>query len=125
MNKYPTLHQIIRQTSFEEVFESMTFLKDRSGQARTVALERFNSLAKTAPARTIYHLHIVDRWEGTSPRIDMTCTVRDPDDEIVYIIEDFPSLEELMGMEVFVDDDVELSMEEIIAGLLWELKDRF
>ena len=52
----------------------------------------------------------------------MTCTVRASDDEIAFVIEDFPSFAELMGMEVFVDDDVELSETEIIAGLLWELK---
>ena len=122
MNKRPTLHQIIRQTSFDEVFGCMTFLKDRSDRSRTAASELFETLAETEPVPTRYHLHILDRWEGTSPRIDMTCTVRDSDDEIAFIIEDFPSLAELMSMEVFVDDDVELSEAEIIAGLLWELK---
>lgn len=99
----------------------MTFLKDRSGRSRTAASELFSTLVETVPVQTRYHLHIIDRWEGTSPRIDMTCTVRDSDDEIAFVIEDFPSLAGLMGMEVCVDDDVELSEAEIIAGLLWEL----
>lgn len=122
MNKRPTLHQIMERTSFDEVFESMTFLKDRSGKTRTAASDLFGSLMKTEPAETRYHLHIIDRWEGCFPRIDMTCTVRDSDDDIAYVIEDFPSLAGLMGMEVWVDDDVELSDAEIIAGLFWELR---
>lgn len=121
MSKRPTLSQIIRQISFDEVFGCMTFLKDRSGRTRAAASELFSTLAETEPVQTRYHIHIIDRWEGTSPRIDMTCTVRDSDDEIAFVIEDFPSLAGLMGMEVFVDDDVELSEAEIIAGLLWEL----
>lgn len=124
MSKRPTLSQIIRKTSFDEVFGCMTFLKDRSGRTRTAASEFFCTLAETEPVQTRYHLHIIDRWEGTSPRIDMTCTVRDSDDEIAFVIEDFPSLAGLMGMEIFVDDDVELSEAEIIAGLFWELKSR-
>lgn len=122
MIRKPSISKILRQTSFDDVFESMTYVKDKSIQARRTTLNLFNSLQNIIPTDSEYHLHLVDRWEGCLSRIDLNCTIRDKNDEIKYIIEDFQNLEEIMGMEVWIDNDVEINNAEIIAGLCWELK---
>lgn len=78
---------------------------------------------KLESVTTNYHVMVMERWEHVIPEIDWNCRVCDENNEFRYPFID--ALEhlgnEVLAMEVFVADGVELTEKEIAAGLFWEL----
>ena len=66
------------------------------------------------------YIRLVSRWEYTSPSIDMNCHVKNKT-TFCYSVADQKDMIEVLGMEVKVDDDVEIGEVELAAGLFWEM----
>ena len=72
------------------------------------------------PKSTDWYIRLASRWEWTSPSIDMNCSVEGKKC-FRYAVADQDDMIEVLGMEVKVDDDVEISEVELAAGLFWEM----
>ena len=69
-----------------------------------------------------YYILLVSRWERRSPMIDMNCSVYSRTDHSrICPVADYPSWEEILGMEIVFDEDVSITSKELTAGLLWEI----
>ena len=66
---------------------------------------------------------VLSRWEGCSPMIDMNCSVYDPKDEDsdYYPVASYSPWSALLGMDIHIDEDVTITLQELTAGLLWEI----
>lgn len=69
-----------------------------------------------------YYILLVWRWEGCCPMIDMNCLVcSKKDNQRWCVMSNFPSWEEIIGMEIVIDEDVSITPKKLTAGLLWEI----
>ena len=69
-----------------------------------------------------YYIKLVCRWESCSPMIDMNCSVYTrTDHQLVCTMAEYHSWAEILGMDIQIDDDVEITAQELTAGLLWEI----
>ena len=69
-----------------------------------------------------YYIQLLCRWESCSPMIDMNCSVNAKvDNQLICPMSSFPSWEEIIGMGIVIDEDVLITLEELTAGLLWEI----
>lgn len=66
-------------------------------------------------------MRLVSRWEHCSPRIDMNCSVYDNSDNIITPLAYYHPESDILGMTLAVDDDVEITEAELVAGLFWEM----
>ena len=77
--------------------------------------------ALEAKASTNY-IRLGWRWESCSPMIDMNCSVYDKaDNHRDCPVACYPSWQEVAGMEVIVENDIVITPQELVAGLLWEI----
>ena len=116
-----TYSELLHRTPFEEIVPHMTFLRNNKDALVKEYAELYNRLLEIEPQKSNYHIVIVDRWEGTSPDIDMTCTIRNMNDDSRCVLGRYMELNELLGMEIEVEEDVSLSEPELLAGLFWEM----
>ena len=72
------------------------------------------------PKSAEWYIRLASRWEWTCPSIDMNCSVKGKKG-FRYAVADQEDMIEVLGMEVKVDDDVEISEVELAAGLFWEM----
>lgn len=69
-----------------------------------------------------YYILLVCQWERCSLKVDMNCSVYSkPDCQLVCPMAEYPSWEEFIGMDIQIDDDVEIAAQELTTGLLWEI----
>ena len=62
------------------------------------------------------------RWENCTPMIDMNCSVYGKsDNQRECPVACYPSWQEILGMEVVIENDVNITPQELAAGLLWEI----
>ena len=75
------------------------------------------------PIPSDYYIGIVSRWERCSPMIDMNCSVYAKSDGWRDgPVACHPSWRKIVGMEVtLLEDDIELTPQELAAGLFWEI----
>ena len=75
------------------------------------------------PVPSDYYIGLVSRWEHCSPMIDMNCSVyAKGDGRRDSPVACHPSWQEIVGMEVtLLEDDIELTPQELAAGLFWEI----
>ena len=116
-----TYSDLLQTIPFEEIVSYMTFLRDNQDAFVKEYCELYHRLQAVEPKKSDRHIVIVDRWEGTSPDIDMICTIRDRDDSDRCVLGRYTSINELLGMEIEIDEDVIMSEAELLAGLFWEL----
>ena len=116
-----TYSDLLHNNTFEEIVPHMTFLKDNRDELIKEYSELYHRLRAVKPEESDNHIMIVGRWEGTSPDIDMTCTVRDRNDGNWCVLGRYMYVNELLGMEIEIDKDVIMSENELLAGLFWEL----
>ena len=116
-----TYSELLPKIPFEDVVPHMTFIRGNLDIILREYSELYIRLQSVKPKASDRHIVVASRWEGTSPDIDMICTVRDRYDKSWCIIGRYTSLNELIGMDVDVEEDVTLSEPELLAGLLWEL----
>ena len=68
------------------------------------------------------YIRLGGRWENCSPMIDMNCSVYDKiDNRLNCPMACYPSWSEIAGMEIVVEEDIEIAPQELVAGLLWEI----
>ena len=112
-----TYSVLLHNNTFEEIVPHMTFLKDNRDELIKEYSELYHRLQAVEPEKSDNHIKIVDRWEGTSPDIDMTCTVRDRNNRNLCVLGRYMYVNELLGMEIEMCEDVTLSDQELLAGL--------
>lgn len=122
-----TVLDLLRKYDFESVIPHLNHLFEvnskHSMSAEFIEVCRgiYNHWAnECAPKPTDCYIRLVSRWEYTSPSIDMNCHVRNKT-TFCYSVADQEDMIEVLGMEVKVDEDVEISEVELAAGLFWEM----
>ena len=76
---------------------------------------------KTNPVGSNFHVYLAVRWEYTSPMLDMNCTVCDSAGEILHPLAIHENKAEALGMEVIVENYVDIDVLDLTAGLFWEM----
>ena len=114
-----TYSDLLHRIPFEEIVSHMTFLRYNRDALVKEFSELHDRLLAVEPRKSDNHMMIVDRWEGTSPDIDMVCTVRDKNDSNWCVLEDISMSTSYLAWNR--NRDVELSEQELLAGLSWEL----
>lgn len=62
------------------------------------------------------------RWEGCYPKIGMNCAVFiRKDHRLLHTVAEHPSWAEILGMEIIVEEEVQITPRELAAGMLWEM----
>lgn len=122
------VQDLYRKYTFEEIKCPLEHLfKVNSGSGSSVNRWRvFHN--HWAAAAVLYeapltrnHIRVVSRWEGCSPMLDMNCSVYDEHDELISPLAVYLPDSEILSMEVSVAEDVQISEQELLAGLLWEM----
>ena len=116
-----TYSELLHRIPFEEIVPYMTFLRDDRDALVKEYSALYHRLQAVEPKKSDRHIMIAGRWEGTSPDIDMICTVRDKDDGSWCVLGRYMCVDELLDMEIRMAEDVILSEPELLAGLFWEL----
>ena len=77
---------------------------------------------KEKESKSKYTIQISERWED-SQFIGSNCYLyyEGGDDYDYRGIDSYPCLSEILGMEIIINSNVVLSLEELTAGLLWEI----
>lgn len=84
--------------------------------------EIYDKCREIEPAVSEYYIYLGSRWEHCCPMIDMNCRILDKsNDGLCGPLAWHPSWSELIGMEIAVNEDVDISLEELAAGLFWEI----
>ena len=82
----------------------------------------YQSLQALETKPSPYYIRLGCRWEGCIPLIDMNCAVRAKgNDSLCSPMANHPSWAEVLGMEIVVDGDVQITPQELTAGLFWEI----
>lgn len=82
----------------------------------------YQSLQELDAKPSSYYIRLRGRWEGCSPLVDMNCTVCEGgNDSLCSPMASHPSWAEVLGMEIVMDGDVQITPQELTAGLLWEI----
>lgn len=76
---------------------------------------------QTNPIISSFHVYLAVRWEYASPMLDMNCTVCNCDNDILHALAEHENKEEALGMEVIVEDYVDIDELDLTAGLFWEM----
>ena len=76
---------------------------------------------QTNPIISNCHVYLAIRWEYASPMLDMNCTVCNYENEILHALAEHENKEEALGMDVIVEDYVDIDELELTAGLFWEM----
>lgn len=72
-----TYSELLHKIPFEDVVPHMTFIRGNQDIILREYSELYIRLQSVKPKATDRHIVVAGRWEGTSPDIDMICTVRD------------------------------------------------
>lgn len=122
-----TVSEIFKRNDYESVVPHLNHLFEvnskhsMSAEFIEVCKGIYNHWANECePKSTEWYIRLVSRWEWTSPSIDMNCSVESRKG-FRYAVADQEDMIEVLGMEVKVDDDVEMSEVELAAGLFWEM----
>ena len=67
-----------------------------------------------------YSIRVGDRWEGCIPMVDMNCAVYNKEAELQGPLATH-SISEAFDMPITIDEDVQMTEKELIAGLVWEI----
>lgn len=82
----------------------------------------YQSIQALQPNPTDCYIRLSARWEGCTPMIDMNCAVYNKKgNRLICPMACYPSWAETAGMEIVVEEDVEITPQELTVGLLWEI----
>lgn len=83
----------------------------------------YRKVQSLEPMTSDYYIGLVSRWEHCSPMIDMNCSVyTKANDRFDCPVACYPSWRKAVGMEIkLLEDDIELTLQELAAGLFWEI----
>ena len=123
--------------TFKELFSQFSFAEIRpaflnlwqinepklAGQLDLDKWERiYQKVQALEPKVSSYYIRLGWRWETCSPMIDMNCSVYDKaNNRLNCPVACYQSWSETVGMEVVVEEDIVITTQELVAGLLWEI----
>ena len=123
-----TFKDLLLQYSFEEIKSSFVTLwkfnaPQQAGHLDFIKWTRiYQNIQAVHPSPTNGYIRLSVRWESCTPMIDMNCVVYSKkDNRLICPMACYPSWSEIAGMEIRIDKDVEISPQELAAGLLWEI----
>ena len=124
-----TFKSLLTQFSFDDILPEFKALYQRNQpkQAQHANWEAYRSVYQKLQIHDVsesqYAIYLVSRWEGCSPMIDMNCSVYNPKDEDsdYYPVASYSPWSALLGMDIHIDEDVTITLQELTAGLLWEI----
>ena len=118
---------LFRKHSFEEIKPSFNqlFAVNSGYQLTNEACLKWAAIyerwANSTPIGSVFHVYLAFRWEFCSPNVDMNCTVCDQENNILHPLAMHENNEEALGMDVVVEDDVDINELDLTAGLFWEM----
>lgn len=119
--------ELFRKYSFEDIkfrLDHLFVVNSRYHLTQEACLKWkviYDRLASSTPIDSDCHIYLATRWEYSSPMVDMNCTVCDDEDKILYPLAEQKNKDEVLGMEVVVEDDVDIDELDLTAGLFWEM----
>ena len=123
-----TFKYLLEQYEFEEILQP--FLKlwryNAPELAKRLDLNKWKKIYQSIQAiqeePSDYYIKLVCRWESCTPMIDMNCSVYSKADNLRDCpMANYHSWAEILGMDILIDEDVEITPLELTAGLLWEI----
>jgi hypothetical protein len=122
-----TVLEIFKRNDFESVLPHLNHLFEvnskhsMSAEFIEVCRSYYNHWANECePKSTDLYIELASRWEMTNSLIDWNCSVND-EKGLLYSAAEHKDKNEVLGMEVKIRDDVEISEVELAAGLFWEM----
>ena len=127
--KQLTLKSLLTRFCFNDILPEFKALyqQNQPKQVQHANWEAYRKVYQALQTHNIsespYAIYLASRWEGCSPMIDMNCSVYDPKDEDsnYYPVASYSPWAVLLGMNIHIGEDVTITLQELIAGLLWEI----
>ncbi len=123
-----TFKDLLEQFSFDEIAPAFKTLWQRNAPEQATRLDMegwrkiYRSIQDIKPVHSSYYIRLGYRWEGCTPMVDMNCSVYTKDDnELLYPLSNHTHWAASIGMEIIIDENVQISPIELTAGLLWEI----
>lgn len=124
-----TFKDLLAQYAFAEIRQPLMRLwqTNEPKSAARLDLDKWEKIYQKVqalePVPSDYYIGLVSRWEHCSPMIDMNCSVYAKNDgRRDCPVACYLSWQEIVGMEVtLLEDDIELTPQELAAGLFWEI----
>ena len=123
-----TFKDLLEQFSFDEIAPTFKALWQQNVPEQAVRFDMegwrkvYHSIQEIKPVHSPYYIRLGYRWEGCMPMIDMNCSVYAKNaNERCYPLSNHSQWTESIGMEIMIDEDVQISPQELTAGLLWEI----
>ncbi len=122
-----TVLELFRKYDFESVLPHLDHLFEVNSKHHLsdASIEVFRGIYnhwanECEPKPTNLYIELASRWEMTNSLIDWNCSVND-EKGLLYSAAEHKDKNEVLGMEVKIRDDVEISEVELAAGLFWEM----
>lgn len=119
---------LLEQYNFEDIFSDFMELWKINAPKSVEQLDKdgwkkiYHGIQSLNAKPSDYYILLVCRWEYCSPMIDMNCSVYSrTGHQLVCPMAEYPSWAEILGMDIQIDNDVEITAQELTAGLLWEI----
>lgn len=113
------LKDLLNRHRFEDI---MPHIQQLSSHIPVEHVNEYYARLKSYEATpTDKSIRIASRFEGCYPRIDMNACVLNEQGVITYPIIGYDSLCELANMAIYIDDNIQISEKEVLAGLLLEI----
>ena len=123
-----TFKEILSQFDFPEIAQAFLHLwqTNEPKLAEHIALDKwekiYQGIQALAAKPSDHYIRLGWRWESCSPMIDMNCSVYGKSkNHLECPLACYSSWQEIAGMEVVIGNDVEITQQELAAGLLWEI----
>lgn len=123
-----TVKQLFNRYSFAEIATAFTALwkYNEPKKAEQLDLVQWEKLYQSIRQKDIslsdYYIVVGWRWEGCYPKIDMNCAVFiRKNHQLLHAMAEHPSWAEVLGMEIIVEEEVQITPQELTAGILWEM----
>lgn len=121
-----TFKSLLAQHHFDEILPAFKALYSQNEPEQAANLnwegyrEIYQSLQDLSEQQTTLHIRLSSRWERRVPMIDMNCAVMDGKYSCGPVAL-YLSWSEIIGMKIAIDNDVSITPQELVAGLLWEI----
>ncbi|WP_288911510.1 DUF6557 family protein [uncultured Bacteroides sp.] len=119
---------LLEQYSFEDIFPDFMELWKINAPELAERLDKdgwkriYQNIQSLNVNPSDYYIRLVCRWERCTPMLDMNCSVYSKSDhQLVCPMAAYSLWTEILEMDIQIDDDVEITAQELTAGLLWEI----
>ena len=119
---------LLEQYSFEDIFPDFMELWKINAPELAERLDKdgwkriYQNIQSLNVNPSDYYIRLVCRWERCTPMLDMNCSVYSKSDhQLVCPMAAYSLWTEILEMDIQIDDDVEITAQELTAGPLWEI----